>query len=942
MAKKSNRLLWWQAESDAALRLRYAAPTRLVMRRRPAHGGLGSPESPQFTDITPSATPRPGGVELRLDMWPLTARLLQGALTLSSCHGKLSVNTCKGFIHRSGRGSLCFERRRDKLGQALASALGPAELSDYFANGYLRGELFQGTQYSQDEVRELLTFRFDAADGPVHVWRTWWYYTHNLAFANVANLEQTAAQLFASLTDSRAHFGKGVYASQHEPCAWKQRSRVLLNSYSNESPFRTADDGEAQRVEREWGQESPANPAGHRAAFCVPMLVPRAMAYNIFERQTPDLAEKRVQDEATGEERPIRLGEDYKGRPVDRRRDVWVVRVSDGGGAVGHASAEADGVLRLLRLRLTRLREQLGDDHDDTFGCMDELGRRLYSRSQLDEAEGLWRQVLHRYRMKLGDDHPDTLVSINNLAALMVEKGDLEAAEPLYREALQGSRSKLGDEHLSTLASINNLAGLLQAKGDLQAAEPLLREVLDGSRVKLGDEHPQTLGSINNLAGLLQAKGDLKAAELLLREALDGSRAKLGHEHPQTLTPLYNLAALLEVKGDLEAAEQLYREAAEKRRARLGSSHADTLTSIFTLAKLLERTSQLDEAECLFREEFEQCLATYGAMHKEALFSASNLMRFLQERGDQAKLAEFMPDMRASCNYPAIWSCAALLLALSLGLGAFSVGLVGFLPPACGLLGLCTATRIAPSLRASRLSASAVPLFLSAVAAAAAGALHCQEDDPGISVRSWTPWAGAAVGLVAFVAAVAGHAFESDCLGYLLAHSSSALTGVLAALLAFLEARGDDAMDGSVALSEPSSWWNVWAKPADDVLSATSFATFLLLCTLGLTRAMLGLALWPYAQRLRRPAVAKTLLQSAGTPRASSSTQPALTEQEEPPTSPKPRRARKALPIGSGRALEPSPDEAIAAVEDDLQPSPTAAVFKQENNVQELHVILTA
>jgi len=161
-------------------------------------------------------------------------------------------------------------------------------------------------------------------------------------------------------------------------------------------------------------------------------------------------------------------------------------------------------------------------------------------------------------------------------------------------------------------------------------------------------------------------------------------------------------------------------------------------------------------------------------------------------------------------------------------------------------------------------------------------------------------------------------------LGYLLAHSSSALTGVLAALLAFLEARGDDAMDGSVALSEPSSWWNVWAKPADDVLSATSFATFLLLCTLGLTRAMLGLALWPYAQRLRRPAVAKTLLQSAGTPRASSSTQPALTEQEEPPTSPKPRRARKALPIGSGRALEPSPDEAIAAVEDDLQPSPTA------------------
>ncbi|CAE7915102.1 unnamed protein product, partial [Symbiodinium sp. KB8] len=230
-----------------------------------------------------------------------------------------------------------------------------------------------------------------------------------------------------------------------------------------------------------------------------------------------------------------------------------------------------------------------------------------------------------------------------------------------------------------------------------------------------------------------------------------------------------------------------------------------------------------------------------------------------------------------------------------------------------------------------------------------------QEDDPSISVQSWTPWAGAAVGLVAFVAAVAGcmaafpnsqmtgkqsrqawpkrHSFESDCLGYLLAHSSSALTGVLAALLAFLEARGDDAMDGSMALSEPSWWWNVWAKPADEVLSATSFATFLLLCTLGLTRAMLGLALWPYAQRLRRPAVAKTLLQSAGTPRASSSTPPALTEQE-PSTSPKPRRARK--PLLSGRALEPSPDEAIAAVEDDMQPSPTAMEGASEGSSDSL------
>ena len=44
-----------------------------------------------------------------------------------------------------------------------------------------------------------------------------YHYTDDLAFRNVGNLEQTAAQLFASLVEKRAHFGQGVYATRHEP-----------------------------------------------------------------------------------------------------------------------------------------------------------------------------------------------------------------------------------------------------------------------------------------------------------------------------------------------------------------------------------------------------------------------------------------------------------------------------------------------------------------------------------------------------------------------------------------------------------------------------------------------------------------------------------------------------------------------------------------------------
>ena len=52
------------------------------------------------------------------------------------------------------------------------------------------------------------------------------------------------------------------------------------------------------------------------------------------------------------------LSEDYKGRPVDRDRDVWVVRITDEGGQVRHAAASADGLLCLLETRLSLLRQR--------------------------------------------------------------------------------------------------------------------------------------------------------------------------------------------------------------------------------------------------------------------------------------------------------------------------------------------------------------------------------------------------------------------------------------------------------------------------------------------------------------------------------------------------------------------------------------------------------
>ncbi|OLP92571.1 hypothetical protein AK812_SmicGene25613 [Symbiodinium microadriaticum] len=168
--------------------------------------------------------------------------------------------------------------QRDKVQEALRM-MAPrlrhedGELSSYFARGYGDGECFQGQRYTEDVVSGIPTYRSDTADGPVHVWRhafdlrglgdgvckdplTLYHYTNGLCFRNVGNMTQSSSELFASLLDERAHFGKGLYASQHEPAVWNSRTRILLNNYSNGDPLRDSLDAEGAERVREWGDEN--------------------------------------------------------------------------------------------------------------------------------------------------------------------------------------------------------------------------------------------------------------------------------------------------------------------------------------------------------------------------------------------------------------------------------------------------------------------------------------------------------------------------------------------------------------------------------------------------------------------------------------------------------------------------------------------------------------
>ena len=159
-----------------------------------------------------------------------------------------AFDLCEAFDH----GSRQITPQPPHLPTPPAEAAHQCELSTYFAGPYLRGELLEAAQYSNRGFGEVGTFEFDAPDGPVQVWHfafdlrelvpddkelvVLYHYTDELAFRNVGNMEQSAAELYASLVDERAHFGQGVYATQHEPAATRPTSPRVASVAARSSP----------------------------------------------------------------------------------------------------------------------------------------------------------------------------------------------------------------------------------------------------------------------------------------------------------------------------------------------------------------------------------------------------------------------------------------------------------------------------------------------------------------------------------------------------------------------------------------------------------------------------------------------------------------------------------------------------------------------------------
>ncbi|MCJ1231793.1 hypothetical protein MMC12_008472 [Toensbergia leucococca] len=174
-----------------------------------------------------------------------------------------------------------------------------------------------------------------------------------------------------------------------------------------------------------------------------------------------------------------------------------------------------------------------------------------------DDAEELYKRALAGREEQLGPDHPDTLGTVENLAIVYRNKGRYDDAEELYKRALAGNEEQLGPDHPDTLRTVQNLANVYSNKGRYDDAEELYKRALAGREEQLGPDHPDTLGTVENLAIVYRNKGRYDDAEELYKRALAGREEQLGPDHPDTLRTVRNFTVFLRDRGRVNDADLL-------------------------------------------------------------------------------------------------------------------------------------------------------------------------------------------------------------------------------------------------------------------------------------------------------------------------------------------------------------------------------------------------
>mmetsp|Transcript_91973 Transcript_91973/g.162337 ORF Transcript_91973/g.162337 Transcript_91973/m.162337 type:complete len:539 (+) Transcript_91973:107-1723(+) len=356
------------------------------------------------------------------------------------------------------------------------------------------------------------------------------HYCSRSAFSHVTNENRKDAELFASILEADGLFGPGVYASALEPMMFGGRMAVLDNTFKTEMEF----DRQAGADLHHWVE---------RVAFCIAIIAPSDLCYNVRSRATPEMVHGPGRDAHGGELQP--------------GRDLWVIRAKDEGRCAFNAAAAYEGV---LRRRLVR--HESSGSRDRAVQDLISLGRHLRRRGRHQESLMAFEKALQINLALHGDRHPSVATAYNEMAVVYHRHCQYAQALEYYDKTLQIQLATLGKAHPHVASTYNNMAVVYGRQGDHSKALEFYEKAHEIKLETLGDKHPSVAATFHNMANIYRRNGEYEQALEFYDKALQIRLTSLGDTHPSVGDTYYNMGMIY--RWMKSAGEVIYQDDALK------------------------------------------------------------------------------------------------------------------------------------------------------------------------------------------------------------------------------------------------------------------------------------------------------------------------------------------------------------------------------------------
>ena len=299
---------------------------------------------------------------------------------------------------------------------------------------------------------------------------------------------------------------------------------------------------------------------------------------------------------------------------------------------------------------VTRLAAQ-GEDHPATIDALNNLGILYALQGRYMEALEA-RQRVHRQRVGIfGPAAPETLTAKNNLALSFSHVGRYAEAMTLFEEAVAGRTRLHGHDHPDTLMVRSNLAGATAKAGRPREAVTLLESVVrDAGRV-YGEQDWRTLISRHSLARAMGKSGLSEAAEAEFLAVIRARERVLGRNHPETLIARVHYAEfLLSLERPADAEPQLRTAVSAAVLSLppdsplLAQYRADHARALLALGHIEEAAAALEAAYPVLEGAVERGSVAAAEAYRQVLIGLATVSRL---GGDTAEAARFQTELAA-------------------------------------------------------------------------------------------------------------------------------------------------------------------------------------------------------------------------------------------------------------------------------------------------------